>query len=266
MGPNYSGSHLLSPLLNRMGLFRRAPSGGEATTDRTDASGARIASKARRDMLSTLRHMVPKSFRAAVSRTLLPRQLNEKLNLRWMMSGITWEQTRVFLIENANEGYLRINLKGREPLGIVEPGKEYEDLCEEIYQTAKGMINPANNRRAALTVYKADNIFSGPCRSHMPDIIINWDEKTRVTTELLTDKYGLVRSAHPAYGYGPYYTGNHRPNAFVVAVGPDILSGTVLEGASILDLAPTTLSHFGINPPAYMDGEVLSILGGRGAV
>lgn len=31
----------------------------------------------------------------------------------------------------------------------------------------------------------------------------------------------------------------------------------MLEGASILDLAPTILNHFGIEPPAHMDGRVL---------
>jgi hypothetical protein len=33
--------------------------------------------------------------------------------------------------------------------------------------------------------------------------------------------------------------------------------GRVLEGPSILNLAPTILSHFGIEPPAHMDGRVL---------
>ena len=76
--------------------------------------------------------MIPKSFRAAVSRALIPRSVKEKLSLHWKTAGIAWQHSRAFLIDNANEGYIRINLKGREPQGIVEPGKEYEDLCEEI--------------------------------------------------------------------------------------------------------------------------------------
>ena len=54
--------------------------------------------------------------------------------------------------------------------------QEYKELCEEIYQTVKGMINPANGKLAAHTVYKTDDIYQGPCRSHMPDIIINWND------------------------------------------------------------------------------------------
>ena len=142
----------------------------------------------------------------------------------------------------------------------MEPGKEYEDLCEELYQTVTSATNPANGKRAAHAVYKTDDIYHGPCRSHMPDIIINWDDDAKITTELLTEKYGLARSPQPGYALTPYYTGNHRPTAFALAIGPEVPRGNILDGTSILDLAPTVLSHFGITPPDYMEGEVLSEL------
>ena len=96
------------------------------------------------------------------------------------------------------------------------------------------MTNPANGKRAAHTVYKTDDIYDGPCRSHMPDVIINWNEDAKVTTELLTKKYGIARNAQPGYALTPYYTGNHRPNAFAIAVGPEVRRGAELEGTSIL--------------------------------
>jgi predicted AlkP superfamily phosphohydrolase/phosphomutase len=107
-------------------------------------------------------------------------------------------------------------------------------------------------------VHKTDDIYDGPCRSHMPDIIVNWNEDAKLTTELLTKKYGLARSAQPGYGIMPYYTGNHRPNAFTIALGPEITAGRVLQRTSILDLAPTILTCLGLKPPEYMSGKVLS--------
>ena len=199
-----------------MKLFNNIPASANGSAGKDNGAGK--SGKAKTDLLSTVRNMVPKSFRVAVSRALLPRSVNEKLSLRWKTAGIVWQHTRAFLIENANEGYIRINLKGREPQGIVEPGKEYEDLCEEIYQTVKSVTNPANGKRAAHTVYKTDDIYDGPCRSHMPDIIINWNDDAKVTTELLTKKYGMARNAQPGYAIMPYYTGNHRPNAFTYSV------------------------------------------------
>jgi predicted AlkP superfamily phosphohydrolase/phosphomutase len=256
MGPNYSGSHILSDLLTRMKLLNDIPkpANGAGTLP-----GERPKAKA--DLVSTVRNWIPKSWRVAVSRTVLPRRLNEKLSLRWKTAGIAWEHTRAFLIENANEGYIRINLQGREPQGIVAPGAEYDTLCEELYQTIKGITNPANGKPAALAVYKTDDLYQGPCRSHMPDIIVNWNDGAEISTQLLTEHYGVARSPEPGYGLAPYYTGNHRPHAFSVAVGPGIASGAVLQGASIMDLAPTILSHFDIDLPAYMHGRVLPELG-----
>jgi predicted AlkP superfamily phosphohydrolase/phosphomutase len=230
---------------------------------RTHGAGAstRESPKAKADFVSTVRNWIPKSWRVAVSRTVLPRRVNEKLSLRWKTAGIAWEHTRAFLIENANEGYIRINLQGREPQGIVAPGAEYDALCEELYQTIKGMTNPANGKPAALTVHKTADLYQGPCRSHMPDIIVNWDDDAQISTQLLTEHYGVARSPEPGYGLAPYYTGNHRPNAFSVAVGSGIAPGAVLHGASIMDLAPTLLSHFDIDLPDYMHGRVLPELG-----
>ena len=254
MGPNYSGSHILNGLLTRMGLLNNAHIGN---------AGGNETRKCETDVLSVIRSMIPKSIRVGVSRALLPRAVNEKLSLRWKTADITWPQTRAFTIENANEGYIRINLKGREPQGIVETGKEYEEICEEIYRTAKAMTNPNNGKRAARAVYRTDDLYRGPCRSHMPDVILHWDEEAAITTELVAEKYGLACSKEPGWGLSPYYTGNHRANAFAVATGPGVAEGQTLEGASVLDIAPTILIRLGVEPPAHMDGRILSELAGK---
>jgi predicted AlkP superfamily phosphohydrolase/phosphomutase len=260
MGPNYSGSHILDALLTQMGLLKLNTANGSPSDD--EPTSMVLSAKAGTDYLHSIRKLIPASIRVAISRALLSRETKERLSIRWLTAGIEWHRTRAFLLSNANEGFLRINLKGREPQGIVEPGREYQELCDELYQTVKGMYNPANGRLAARTIYKTDDIYSGCCRSHMPDIIINWNIDAQVKTQLQTAKYGLVQSDTPAFAVGPYYTGNHCPNAFMAVVGPEIPRGEVVEGANILDLAPTILSHLGVEPPNYMDGRVISELNG----
>ncbi len=252
MGPNYSGSHILGHLLERMRLLN----------DPGDGPGGAGAARAKRDLLGSLRNLIPTSARAAISRTLLPRSVNERLSLRWKTAGIAWDRTRAFLIENANEGFFRINLAGREPEGTVQPGEDYRQLCDALHAASSGMVNPANGRRAVHAVYRTDELYRGPCRANMPDVIVTWDPEARVTTELATERYGVLRSEQPGYAVTPYYTGNHRPNAFAALIGPGVPQGQVLEGASILDLAPTILAHFGIEPPAHMDGRVLDAIAG----
>jgi predicted AlkP superfamily phosphohydrolase/phosphomutase len=260
MGPNYSGSHILGDLLTRMGLLKMGTAHGGQSDDKPQS--ATKSGKARTDYLHTMRKLIPAGWRIAISKALLSHEMKEKLSLRWLTAGVEWHRTRAFLLSNANEGFIRINLKGREPQGIVEPGKEYEELCEELYQTAKSMLNPINGQPAVRTVYKSDDIYQGCCRSHMPDIIVNWNLDAALTTQLHAEGYGLVQSDKPPCAISPYYTGNHRPNAFMAVVGPEICRGETLDGSNVLDLAPTILSLLGVEPPDHMDGRVLSELHG----
>ena len=119
------------------------------------------------------------------------------------------------------------------------------------------MVSPATGEPAAEAVHRIDDLYRGPCRALMPDVVVNWNHRARITTELATPRYGVVRHAQPGHAVAPFYTGNHRPNAFSLAVGPGIAGGASLEGAHILDLAPTLLHHFGLEVPPYMTGRVL---------
>ena len=251
MGPNYSGSHLLTSLLERMQLAN-VPS---------EAPGAAPARpKKSLSLSSTLRALVPKSVRALISKHVLPRSVNERLSMHWKTADISWARTRAFVIENANEGYVRVNLKGREPEGVVEGQAEYDAICESLLDAARSMTNPANGRLAAAHVHKTVDLYSGPCTGNFPDVIIDWDPQAKVTTSLATSRCGVVASDHAGYEVTPYYTGNHRGNAFVVAQGRSVPAGSVLENASILDLAPTILAHFGVAVPQHMDGKILESL------
>jgi len=250
MGPNYSGSHLLDKALLKMGVTAVSSAG----------AGNGAADLSPKHFLSTVRRMIPQNIRTAVSQTFFSHGMKERLALKWLTAGIVWEKTRAFLISNANEGYIRVNLKGREPQGIVEPGEEYSRLIEELYQLAKGFVSPTTGKPAARAVHKTDETFKGPCRGHMPDIIINWDPDARITNELLAGELGRIKTDEPGYGVSPFYVGNHRPNAFAIATGPHFSAGEQLEGAHILDLTPTILTLLGLDPPAYMDGKVLEQL------
>ena len=249
MGPNYSGSHLLPEVLKRMKLMNAGSS--SATSE---------APKQKISLSSRLRNLVPKSARVLVSKYLLPRSLNERLSIHWKTADIDWPNTRAFTIENANEGYVRVNLKSREPEGIVEPGSEHQAICDDLYKVARAMVNPDTGIAASSDVHKATDIFSGPFTKNMPDVIINWDPKAKVTKRLNISGLGLIESPYAGYEVSPYYTGNHLGHAFIAAVGPGLNSIGDLAGASILDLAPTILRHFNIPAPEHMHGKVRNAL------
>jgi predicted AlkP superfamily phosphohydrolase/phosphomutase len=123
------------------------------------------------------------------------------------------------------------------------------------------LVNPNNGRRAVQQVVCTDTVFQGEQRHHLPDIVVNWDIEARVLAELASDRCGVV---HKDAGHetAPYYTGNHRPTAFVLARGPHISAGEKLTDGHIVDIAPTLLTMVGVEPPRHMEGRVWNALVG----
>jgi hypothetical protein len=57
----------------------------------------------------------------------------------------------------------------------------------------------------------------------------------------------------PVYGN----SGDHRMHGVMMGRGPELRKGAVVEGARIIDYAPTILHTFGVEVPSDMDGRVL---------
>ena len=75
-------------------------------------------------------------------------------------------------------------------------------------------------------------------------------------TAVVSDQYGTV--AWPTPGRNPDgRSGNHRAQGWLAAAGPSIRAGQQIRGASILDIAPTTLSLLGLEKPEDMVGASL---------
>jgi arylsulfatase A-like enzyme len=65
--------------------------------------------------------------------------------------------------------------------------------------------------------------------------------------------FGSNKLVEPIIGL----SGHHRPDGVLIIAGPGVQAGTNLEGANILDLAPTLLHAMGVAVPSELDGRVL---------
>ena len=245
MGPNYSGAHLMPELLHRMGLFH-APTVGRS-------SGAEPAGKPRQSLAGTVRNLIPLGVRQSITRCL-PRKLKYKLSMKWVNADIDWTRSRAFCIPNNNEGYFRVNLEGREPLGNVAPGERYREVVERLRGELQGLVNPLNGCGCAAGVHVIDEVFPGSERQHLPDVVISWDFDARVLDRVQGPTAGLVQGK-AGYDTPAYYTGNHRPNAFVAATGPRVVSNSLTNEGHIVDIAPTVLALLGVEAPAPFEGK-----------
>lgn len=245
IGPNYAGWHLLPRALERLGFTAISePSNISSTAPVSQGPG-------RRDFLKMIRDILPSDVRQNLSQ-YLPVRWRDSLMSRWTTANINWSRTRAFCLPTDLEGCIRLNVIGREPHGIVQPGVEYEAVCRELSFALEQLTNPRTGRPAVRQVVRVDEVFPGERRDYLPDLIILWSEEAEITA-LHSPSFGVVEAPSP-----DARTGTHHPPGFVIAHGPSVKTRYVLEGAHVVDFAPTILAEFGLSTPQYMDGNVWS--------
>ena len=243
VGPNYAGWHLLPEVLQRLGF-----SAGSHVKARQDSENPAPA-RGKRNIIKSFRELVPRDFRQAVSRRL-PASWRDFLAMHWATAGIDWSRTRAYCLPTDLEGCIRLNVKGREPSGIVAEGAEYDRVCEELTAALLELTNPATGRPAVRRVVRADKALAGDRRHYLPDLVVLWAEEAEISA-VESAQVGLVSAPSP-----DARTGTHRAPGFVLGRGPFIPKGRELKDGHVVDFAPTVLAHFGVSPPHAMDGRV----------
>jgi len=164
-----------------------------------------------------------------------------------------WKRTKAcYLFQHM----IKVNLAGREPEGIVDPGAEYEQLLREIANGLLELRDSENGEKMVKAVHRREEIYSGECLSNAPDLIVEMEDgyadDEYIGKELVvpsTERMGLGLR-------GP--SGCHRPEGVFMAIGPDISAGVKIQGSEILDITPTVLYLMGVPIPSYIDGKVLT--------
>lgn len=250
VAPNWSGWHLLPDVLRRLGLL--AEPAAEPVIRDANARGGEEA-RVVFDPVRALRDLLPKDFRKSLARRL-PTRLRDSLARRVDTATIDWTRTRAFTLPTDLEGCVRVNVVGREPLGTVQPGAEYDRVCDELTEALLELINPDTGERAVREIVRTDRQLPGPRRDFLPDLVVTWAADAPIT-RLQSPRIGVVSGSSP-----DGRPGTHAAPGFLIARGPGIAAGALAGGADVRDLAPTILSLHGVERPDYMNGNVLASL------
>lgn len=168
------------------------------------------------------------------------------------LQNIDWSKTKAYAIGLAG---MYLNIKGREKQGIIEPGEEEQQVKTEIITKLSGLKDPDNGKTAINKMYNSSDIYKGPYRTNAPDMIAGYNEGYRISWDAAIGKITETVFEDNTKNW----SGDHGVDPAIV---PGILfSNYKIENddPNIIDLAPTILSLFGITPPSFIDGKILSI-------
>lgn len=218
------------------------------------------AAKPKAGLLRRAGEAMPLGLRRALTNSV-PAFLKNRIMTRWTTGGMQWEKTPAFTLRADLNGYIRINLQGREPRGIVSP-EAVEPLNRRIAEGLRSFRDVDTGEPLIEEVARSNEIFPAGERSdRLPDLIVRWTPTSGAPHRAVeSPDLGRIERATP--GRIPNgRSGNHAPHGFLVARGAGIAPGGRLEsGADILDLAPTVLARLGGHSGVPLDGRVLTQL------
>ena len=239
MGPNYSARHLLPTVLARFGM------------DGAAWEKAKLCYFTRQ-FENWLRSRFVKWTKIWLPKSWWQSRQYQLENFRH-----NWKECSAFAVPNDHTGAIRINLKGREPLGIVEPGDSYEALCKELTNKLLQLVNPATGHKVVQEVILVRDVYRGERLNDLPDLIVKWRNDAPVfslTSPIIGQVNGKLKDPR---------SGTHQKNAYYLGLGEGVVQHMDDE-ISLLDIAPTILSILESPIPESYAGKVQAAVTGHG--
>ncbi len=178
-------------------------------------------------------------------------------------TAVRWPATRAF--GEGTFGNICLNVAGRERDGVVQPGAAYDALCAEIRAKLESLVDPDTGTRVVERTYQRDELYHGAHVGAAPDIVVVLARGYQMIGDVLAlvhDTSAQAALIADATDNRFLLSGGHGPTGVLLACGRGIAPGTRLDGARLVDLAPTILARFGVTVPSAMDGRVVPALTG----
>jgi predicted AlkP superfamily phosphohydrolase/phosphomutase len=255
MGPTDSRNKLLPYWLESLGLLAFEDAGTKHY-----GSAIQRGRKVALDVLAYLYRQVDRRLSRDTKIRLarmLPR-LRAATEIHIQIGKIDWSRTKAYA--NGKRSEMWINLRGRQSQGIVEPGREYDELCAFINEQLRAARDPVTGEPYVERVFRRDEVYEGPWVYRSPDLIVRWHRGGWIDNM----RFGIRTGAEIkriAKRYDPIFelgSGHHTLHGIIILRGEGIRPGSRIDGACVHDVAPTTLYLMGLPIPSDMDGRVLT--------
>ncbi len=162
---------------------------------------------------------------------------------------VDWNKTFAYATKHG----ININLKGREPNGIVNV-KDYNKIISQIEDRLSHLVDFETGEKVIHKTYRRDVIYNGPYIGDAYDIYIATQNSLYLTSKSFLKKHSINKLT--ANAVSGHHT-NIREGIFLMK-GPHCKKGVKLNNLDIVDVAPTSLYLLGLKIPDYFDGKVIT--------
>jgi predicted AlkP superfamily phosphohydrolase/phosphomutase len=157
-----------------------------------------------------------------------------------------WSSMRAFALPTFSDGHVRINVRGRERDGIVDPD-DFDAACDEVIDLVAACRDPRTGEPVLADAIRMRARPDQPGAA--ADLVLMWSGTA--------DAF-----EHPELGtVGPFpycRTGEHSSAGFALVAGPGIVPDDLgRRGAA--DLTPTILGLLGRDVPSGLQGEAIAV-------
>lgn len=159
--------------------------------------------------------------------------------------GIDLDNTQVCFPRGSMLQTLYLNYAGNFAEGNIKNKAEYDRIRADVKTKLEALRTPSG-KRVTEHVYTKEELYGNNPPTPSPDL------------HCKTKDVWIVGHLHSQSVFENHISNKHDEYGIFFAAGPDI-KHTNLADASIADLAPTILHHFGVSIPTHTDGQVLDI-------
>ncbi len=162
-------------------------------------------------------------------------------------SKVDWKHTRAYAYVTNG---IRINVRGRDQFGIVEPGAELESVKRDLRDRLLG-LEDENGERIVKAVHFIEDLYGVSGLEEAPDLFFEFDDDHFHTAYYnVTQAPGVLDK-----GYS-WRQGDHRRDGVVVIAGEGVVPGKKMN-ADIEDILPTIFFMQRLPQNDLFDGRVL---------
>ncbi len=180
------------------------------------------------------------------------------------LSYVDWTKTRAYAL---GLGMVYVNLKGREPQGIVNES-EVDALLNDMKRDWLATVDPETGAKAVNAVYFIKEVDEGPHIDQEADLMPGFAAGYRVSWNTTMGNIKLVQDADGATRLAPTFQDNDKTwSGGHVSVDPELVRGIFFcnkkvvvpaeGGVHLTHLAPTALRLLGVPVPDAYDREPL---------